>query len=140
MVKNLVNPCSGVLLLYVRLVTMNDNILALKFLEGDYYILLSDKNDSRNQVDISIFFMTCYHDEEYQADVSVATSNVKSSKIHANIFIKKENGLPSMDKLLKEISRVVRQTRLFINSNQVDARFYKIGNKVATRKYVINIR
>lgn len=140
MVKNLVNPCSGVLLFYVRLVTMNDNVLALKFLEGDYYMLLSDKVDSRNQVDISIFFMSCYHDKEYQADVSIKASNPKSSSIHANIFVGKEDNLPSMNKLLAEVSRIMRQTRLFIQSKQVTVRFYRVGNQVATRKYEINIR
>ena len=119
---------------------MNDNVLALKFLEGDYYMLLSDKVDSRNQVDISIFFMSCYHDKEYQADVSIKAINPKSSNIHANIFVGKEDNLPSMNKLLAEVSRIIRQTRLFIQSKQVTVRFYRVGNQVATRKYEINIR
>lgn len=140
MVKNLVNPCSGVLLFYVRLVAMNDNVLALRFLEGDYYILLSDNHENQNQVDISMFFMSCYHNKEYQADVVVRASNPKSSNIHANIFVRKDGDLPSMSKLISEVSRIMRQTRLFINSKQVTARFYKIGNKIATRKYDISIR
>lgn len=117
---------------------ITNSSLALKFLQGDYYIVASGKK-SKHSVDVSITLMMYYHEKEYQATLLISSDNLEINAIHSNIFVTTEKNLPSMKKLLSEIARVLKQSKLY-SRETLDVRFYKVGNTIATKKYAIEIK
>lgn len=118
---------------------MDKNRLALRFLNGDYYIIVNSVKDKNVQIDMSVTLLVHYHSLEYHADVSMRSTDRKLDRAHANIFIPNAPELPSMDKLLSEITRISRQSKLFSRNDTLEIRFYKVGGALATRKYVVNL-
>ena len=122
---------------------MNRNVLALKFLEGEYYVVIGNTGRDTyldRQLDISVTLLVHYHNLEYHATVAIQSTNPSIDRDYANIFINKEGSLPSMDKLLSEIARIAKQSKLYSGYNNVEVRFYRIGGKVATRKYIVKLK
>ena len=122
---------------------MNRNVLALKFLEGEYYVVIGNTGRDTyldRQLDISVTLLVHYHNLEYHATVAIQSTNPSIDRDYANIFINKEDSLPSMDRLLSEIARIAKQAKLYSRYDNVEVRFYRIGGKVATRKYIVNLK
>ena len=115
---------------------MERNVLADKFLNGDYYIIAKAENEI-NKIEISVTLLVNYHNLEYHADVAVKIEGAQDKRYrnHANIFVTREDNLPSMTKLLSEINRLAKQSKLFRTGDKIKIEFYKVGNSKATRVY-----
>lgn len=118
---------------------MGKNKLALRFLNGDYYIIVNSIKNKNVQIDISVTLLIHYHNLEYHASVSIRSTDRKLDRTHANIFIPNAPELPSMDSLLSEIVRISKQSKLFSKRDTLEIRFYRVGGAVTTRKYVVDL-